>query len=141
MQNWLRMDDPADDHAGQGADDEGGHCPGGERDPAQAEQGNERGNLVKAQGLVGAGEVRLVIPGHQHAARAGRSGQRDREECQLGERPAPPAEALRLGVPEGAGLKFPGQHRRPDEHPDQHGHHLQEDAPWAGRTQLADLQS
>ena len=129
-----RGDDPADEHADQGADREGDQRPGGERDPAQAEQGDERGYLVKAQGLVAGGEVRLVIPGHQHAERAGRGGQHDRERRQLGQRPAPPAEALRPGEPEGAGLQLPGQHRRPDERPDQHGHQLQEDARRAGRT-------
>ena len=39
-----------------------------------------------------------------------------------------PADALGPGVPEGAGLQLPGQHRRPGERPDQRGHRLQGDA-------------
>jgi hypothetical protein len=128
-----RGDDPADEHAGQRADHEGGHRPGRERDPAQAEQGSERWYLVKAKGLVTRGEIRLVIPGHQHANGAGGGGQQDRQQHQLGKRPAPAAEALGPGVPEGAGLQFPRQQRRPGQGPDQHGHHLQEDAPRGGR--------
>ena len=67
-----RGDDPADEHAGQGADREGGQRPGGERDPAQVEQaGSERGRSERPQGLVARGEVRLVVPGEQHAERSG----------------------------------------------------------------------
>jgi hypothetical protein len=42
-------------------------------------------------------------------------GEHDPEQYQLGERPAPPAEALGPGVPEGAGLQLPGQDRCPGE--------------------------
>ena len=42
-----RGDDPADEHAGQGADREGGQRPGGERDPAQVEQGQRAGTSRK----------------------------------------------------------------------------------------------
>ena len=126
-----RGDDPADEHAGQGADREGGQRPGGERDPAQVEQaGCERGRLERellgdGQGLVARGEVRLVVPGEQHAEGSGGGGHHDRERHQLGERPAPPPEALGPGVAEGAGLELTGQHRRTDERPDQRGHGLQ----------------
>ncbi len=117
-----RGDDPADEHPGQDADREGGQRPGGERDLAQVEQaGRERDRVAR-------GEERLVVPGIQHAERPGCGSHRDREQHQLGERPAPPAEALGPGVPEGAGLNLPSQHRRPDERPDQRRHRLQKDA-------------
>jgi hypothetical protein len=117
-----RGDDPADEHPGQDADREGGQRPGGERDPVQVEHaGRERDHVAR-------GEERLVVPGKQDAERLGRSRHRDREQHQLGDRPAPPAEGLGPGVPEGAGLQLPGQHRRPGERADQGRHRLQGDA-------------
>jgi hypothetical protein len=84
----------------------------------------EHGGSERA--LVAVGEERLVIPGQQQAERPGGGRHRDREQHQLGQRPAPPAEALGPGVPEGAGLQFPAQHRRPDERPDQRRRRLQQ---------------
>ena len=74
-----RGDDPVDEHAGQGADREGGQRPAGERDPAQVEQaGEERGHPGQAQGPVARGQVRLVVPGQQEAEQPGGDGHHDR---------------------------------------------------------------
>ena len=50
-------------------------------------------------------------PGEQLAEGAGHGDQHDRDQHQPGQRGPDPAEALRPGVPERAGLQFPGQHR------------------------------
>jgi hypothetical protein len=87
-----------------------------------------RAPIAKAASVQAANATRLVVPGQQQAEQPGGDRYRHGEQHQLGERPAPPPEALGPGVPEGAGLQLTGQHRRPDKRPDQRRHRLQDES-------------